>query len=269
MKDAIENRISVRTYEKRALSKDDEQMVQDILDDVEKKKGPFEHQARFFTRSNSVEGGKILGTYGFIKHAPYFIGGVIENTFKGMVDFGFLFEEVILRLTKNDLGTVWLGGTFNREHFKFEIDMDENEIIPAISPVGYSAERSMREKTLRGFVKAKTRKPYDELFFTPSLKSLPKDHVFKKYLELLRIGPSASNKQPWRVIVEDNVFHLYLKRTDGYAKHLPTDIQGIDMGIALSHLYLSIKEDGYSPEFIEEKPMDFDGAEYVLSVQVS
>lgn len=269
MKDVMKQRISVRSYEKRSLSDEDIDTVKEILDDVEKKKGPFGHQARFFTKSNSVEGGKTLGTYGFIKHAPYFIGGVIENSFKGMVDFGFLFEEVVLRLTEKEFGTVWLGGTFKRDHFNFDADVKEGEIIPAISPVGYSAEQSMREKILRGFAKSKTRKPFEELFFTPSLEELAKDHAFHEYLELLRIAPSASNKQPWRVVVEDNVFHLYLKRTSGYAKHLPTDIQGLDMGIALSHLYLSIKEDGYTSEFIHEKPMDLKDSDYVISLSVS
>lgn len=269
MKDAIQRRISVRSYEKRPLSEQDEKKVKRILADVEKKKGPFGHQARFFTKVNKTEGGKTLGTYGFIKHAPYFIGGVIENTLEGMVDYGFLFEEVILRLTEEDLGTVWLGGTFKRSHFKFEVEMNEGEIIPAISPVGYGTDQSMREKVLRGFTKAKTRLHFDDLFSTPDLEPVPKDHPFREYLELLRLGPSASNKQPWRVIVEDNVFHLYLKRTSGYAKSIPTDIQAIDMGIALNHLYLPIKEDGYTPEFINEKPMDLNDAEYVLSLKVN
>ncbi len=269
MKEAIKNRISVRSYEKRPLSEHDEKKVQRILDEVQKKKGPFGHKARFFTRPSKIEGGKTLGTYGFIKHPPYFIGGVIENTFKGMVDYGFLFEEVILRLTREAFGTVWLGGTFKRSHFEFEVDMEEGEIIPAISPVGYSAERSMREKILRGFAKAKTRKPFEELFFTPSLDPVDKHHVFFEYLELLRLAPSASNKQPWRVVVEDNVFHLYLSRTDGYAKHLPTDIQAIDIGIALSHLYLPVAEDGYTPEFVNETPVDLDGCEYVVSLKVT
>ncbi len=269
MREAIEQRISVRSFEKRPLSEEDINVVKTILNDVEKKKGPFGHQARFFTKTNSVEGGKTLGTYGFIKHAPFFIGGVIENTFEGMVDFGFLFEEVVLRLTMKDLGTVWLGGTFKREHFNFDADVKKGEIIPAISPVGYSAERSMREKILRGYTKAKTRKPFDELFFTPSLEPLDRDHVLYPYLELLRKAPSASNKQPWRVIVEDNVFHLFLKRTSGYAKHLPTDIQGIDMGIALSHLYLSIREDGLTPEFSNEKSVHMENAEYVISLKAN
>ena len=269
MKEAIEQRTSVRTYQKLPLSEEDMNTVKTILSDVEKKKGPFGNQARFFTKSNSVEGGKTLGTYGFIKHAPYFIGGVIENSFKGMVDFGFLFEEIILRLTMKGFGTVWLGGTFKREHFNFDADVKKGEVIPAISPVGYSEERSMRERVLRGYTKAKTRKPFDELFFTPSLDGLDNDHMLYPYLELLRKAPSASNKQPWRAVVEDNNIHLYLNRTSGYAKHLPTDIQAIDMGIALSHLYLSIREDGQTPEFFNEKPMDLEDSEYVLSVQIT
>ncbi|MFW5913831.1 MAG: nitroreductase family protein [Bacillota bacterium] len=269
MKDVIKNRISVRSYQKRPLSQDDEKTVRRILDDVQEKKGPFGHTARFFTLPSKGEGGKYLGTYGFIKQAPYFIGGVIENSFEGMVDYGFLFEEVILRLTEKDFGTVWLGGTFKRERFEFEVDVKKGEIIPAISPVGYSAEQSMRERVLRGFTKAKTRKPYDELFFTPDLEPVAKDNVFKEYLELLRLAPSASNKQPWRVIVEDNVFHLFLERTEGYAKHLPTDIQAIDMGIALAHLYLPIKEDGYTSEIIQNKPKDVEGWEYVISLEVN
>lgn len=269
MKDAMKKRISVRSYDKSPLSDEAINTVKRILNDVERKQGPFGHGVRFFTKSNSVEGGKTLGTYGFIKHAPYFIGGVIENTFKGMVDYGFLFEEVILRLTEEDLGTVWLGGTFKRDHFNFDAEVKEGEIIPAISPVGYSGEQSMREKILRGFTKAKSRKPFDELCFTPSLEPLPSNHVFREYLELMRLAPSASNKQPWRVVVEDNLLHLYLERTSGYAKHLPTDIQGLDMGIALFHLYQSIKEDGYSPEFLDEKPMEFRGTEYVLSLRVN
>ncbi|MFP4078732.1 MAG: nitroreductase family protein [Candidatus Izemoplasmataceae bacterium] len=269
MKDAIKKRISARSYLKRPLSSDDEKTVKRILDDVQEKKGPFGHNVRFFTLPSKGEGGKYLGTYGFIKQAPYFIGGVVENNFEGMVDYGFLFEEVILRLTEKDFGTVWLGGTFKRERFEFEVDVKEGEIIPAISPVGHSAEQSMRERVLRGFTKAKTRKFYDELFFTPDLGAVPEDNVFAEYLELLRLAPSASNKQPWRVILEDNVFHLYLERTKGYAKHLPTDIQAIDIGIALAHLYLPIKEDGYTPEFTREKPRDVEGWEYVLSLEVN
>ena len=37
-------------------------------------------------------------------------------------------------------------------------------------------------------------------------------------LEMVRRGPSASNKQPWRVVRAGERWHLYLQRTRGYGR---------------------------------------------------
>jgi nitroreductase len=60
------------------------------------------------------------------------------------------------------------------------------------------------------------------------------------------MAPSASNKQPWRIIVNDKSFSFYLKRTIGYGKFTPgNDLQLVDMGIALAHFTLAIEASGY------------------------
>jgi len=54
-------------------------------------------------------------------------------------------------------------------------------------------------------------------------------------LEMLRLGPSASNRQPWRVVKEPGreIFHLYLRRSKGYDKLIKAvDLQRLDMGIS-------------------------------------
>ena len=266
MHKAIEKRISVRSYEKKALNDSDQIKIKTLLEAAEKKRGPYNNQVRFFFVENTNENGSKIGTYGFVKNPPAFIGGIVKNDFKGMVDFGFLFEEVILRLTELDLGTVWLGGTFNRKDFN--VDVGKKEIIAAVSPVGYVTNKSINEKIIRSFVRADKRKPFDELFFMGhDLQQLDKDHKFHKYLEAVQSGPSASNKQPWRVVLIDDTFHIYLKRTKGYGNALKLDIQAIDIGIALSHLYLTLKEDNYSLVFIEEKPLDLEDAEYIISIK--
>jgi hypothetical protein len=51
-------------------------------------------------------------------------------------------------------------------------------------------------------------------------------------LEMLRLGPSASNRQPWRVIKEQgrDIFHLYLRRSKGYDKLIKAvDLQRMDI----------------------------------------
>ncbi|MDA3932364.1 MAG: hypothetical protein PF513_06475 [Tenericutes bacterium] len=263
----IEKRTSIRSYEKKSLSDNDKLKVKEILNVVEKKQGPFNNQVRFFfVENNNRDSGKIA-TYGFVKNPPAFIGGVVNNTKEGMIDFGFLFEEVILRLTEVNLGTVWLGGTFNRSDF--DVEVGDDEIIAAVSPVGYSTSKSIREKVIRGFAQADRRKPFDELFFKDEkLSPIDESHKYSKYLKAIQMGPSASNKQPWRIVLINDTFHIYLNRTKGYGDKLKMDIQAIDIGIALSHLYLTLKEDNFDPVFINDKPIDLKDSEYIISGQM-
>jgi len=62
-------------------------------------------------------------------------------------------------------------------------------------------------------------------------------------LEMVWLGPSASNKQPWRVLKANEVLHFYLQYTASYEK-MPYDIQRCDMGIAMAHFELTMDELG-------------------------
>lgn len=69
---------------------------------------------------------------------------------------------------------------------------------------------------MRKAVKADERLPFEELFFDGSMdKPLNADKAgdIEVPLEMVRLAPSAVNKQPWRVIVEDKMVHFYLKRS--------------------------------------------------------
>ncbi len=246
MIEAIRKRKSIRSYGKKKLSESTQQHIIKVIDEVKVLKSPFGHTITlFFYDSPYVdEGQKIkIGTYGFIKSPKAFIAGKIENSFEGLMDYGFLFEHLILRLTEFGLGTVWLGGTFNRHDFKGLIE--KGEIVPAITPVGYASKKaSFREGIIRKRISADARIKFSELFFDHDfLHPLSEDHPYASYLNFVRIGPSASNKQPWRIIVENQMFHLYLKRTPKYGLNLRYDIQAIDMGIALRHLTIGLEED--------------------------
>lgn len=268
MMDAIERRVSVRSYEKRPLSYEDEITVRGILEDAEKKAGPFGHTVRFFDSVNKTEDGAAIGAHGSIKHPPMYMGGLVKNTFEGMVDYGFLFEEVILRVTEAAIGTVWLGGPFDGGDF--DVKNHWHEVIPAVSPVGYPAKASMRETLEHGVGGARRRKPMDEVFFMGErLDPLPTDHKHIRHLKAVQAAPSAANRQPWRIVLKEGVFHLFLHRDVKYSGDTAMDIQAIDAGIALSHLHLALREDGWETTFTSEKPFDLGGSEYVLSLKAS
>jgi hypothetical protein len=91
---------------------------------------------------------------------------------------------------------------------------------------------------------------------------------------MVRWAPSASNKQPWRIVKDGNLWHFYLQRTRSYPPSLASkllkiaDLQRVDMGIAMCHFDLTAKELGLIgkwtiQELAIEKPDEL--TEYTLS----
>lgn len=79
-------------------------------------------------------------------------------------------------------------------------------------------------------------------------------------LEMVRLGPSASNKQPWRILRAGHDWHFYLQRTKGYRAGFfqrilrLADIQRIDIGIAMCHFELAAREVGLQGEWVAHEP---------------
>ena len=89
-----------------------------------------------------------------------------------------------------------------------------------------------------------------------------------QWLEMLRLAPSASNNQPWRILVYPDKFQLYLSRKPGYKKMFGAiDLQMVDMGIAMSHLDLMARKDKHETQWLKEKGAEnlYDW-EYVISL---
>lgn len=260
MIDSILKRKSIRTYEKQPLSKKDCDLVKKIITEMKNSKGPFGNSVKWFTfdvQQYEEEKSVKLGTYGTVKNGQFFFGGVIKNTFEAMIDYGYMFEKITLKLTSHNLGTLWIGGMFNRKALDGMIL--NGEIVPAISPVGYTSEyKTIRDRLTRTAIKGNQRKPFSTLFFHNDIDhplNESDNHLLSltKYLKLVQLAPSASNKQPWRVIIKDNQADFYLERTPNYARSLEFDIQAIDMGIALCHFCLGLEEDHINYEITNTK----------------
>jgi nitroreductase len=190
-----------------------------------------------------------IGTYGFISGALYFIAGEVKQNQYCFEDYGYLLEKIILKLTDMGLGTCWLGGTFNRSIIADILDSEKDTLIPAITPVGQiSKSKTLRENLIRWAVKSDNRLNWNQLFYTEVVSNPIKKEEIVAYetpLEMLRLAPSASNKQPWRIIKSNDGFHFLLQRTPGYNKTFKRiDLQKIDMGIAMSHFELTCNELG-------------------------
>ncbi|MBR3561892.1 MAG: nitroreductase family protein [Oscillospiraceae bacterium] len=63
-------------------------------------------------------------------------------------------------------------------------------------------------------------------------------------LEMLRLAPSATNAQPWRILRRDGAFHFYAKASEGKDEIDPPIIQRVDVGIGANHFCLTAWEQG-------------------------
>jgi nitroreductase len=251
--DLIKKRVSCRTYADKPVEEKTLLEFSKLVAAIHT--GPFGNQPRFHLISmNSVEPQewKKLGTYGVIKNARSFLGGMTKSGDKAMEDYGYCKEKLILQATKLGLGTCWLGGTFTGSGFARAVGLQSEEVLPTVSPVGYPADqKSLTERIMRRFAGSDNRQPWRELFFAGNFSTPLNEQSAGKYAEALenvRLAPSAANKQPWRLLYDGgrNIFHFYLARSFGY-KHLwEVSLQDIDLGIAMSHFELTINEQGIS-----------------------
>ena len=123
---------------------------------------------------------------------------------------------------------------------------------------------------MRKGIRADERLDFEALFFdgdTSTPLSREKAGVLALPLEMVRLAPSAVNKQPWRVIVKDGAAHFYCKRSKGVGGG-QLDMQMIDLGIALCHFDLTAQECGLDMEFVQEDPRLAEDMEYVASYRV-
>ncbi len=230
----IRERRSCRAYGDKAIEAPKLEKLKAFLEECNQKNSNF----RFVYLEQKDTNGKV-GSYGMIAGAQNYVVGIMNKN-GDITDFGFEFEKIILFATGLGLGTCWLAG-INRKLLDQMVGLAPDELVAVASPVGYAKNIGFKEGLVRRVVSADKRKPWEELFFdgkpgVPLTQAAAGD--FALPLEMVRLAPSASNKQPWRLIADQNGFHFCLKRNKGYGDALPIDVQKNDIGIAMCHFEL-------------------------------
>jgi len=256
IEEAVRKRYSVRNYSDLPISEETMSSIKEFISNLSNPFGP-KVTFHYLDNANPQESQK-LGTYGVIKGAKKYIGTTIKDEPFALEALGYEMEALMLYLASLGLGTCWLGGTFDRESFATAMKVEKGELFPAITPYGYPAEKKhIKEVAMRTLIKADQRVDWSKIFFENDFNSpLSEDQAgeFAFPLEMLRLGPSASNKQPWRIVLRDGAFHFYEDKEPGYSDRFTYDIQKIDIGIAAAHFDLAAMEKGLKGEFVVEDP---------------
>lgn len=149
---------------------------------------------------------------------PQLVAVYSEKTEGYLENAGFLFQQLDLYLQSIGLGCCWLG----LGKMRTDLEREGMEFVILLA-FGYPQGEALRSGP--------------EEFNRKALSQISDREDIR--LEPARLAPSSTNSQPWYFTHEGDVLHAYCSRT-GLLRHKALgNMNRIDMGIALAHLYLA------------------------------
>jgi len=205
--------------------------------------------------------------------ARHFLAGAARGGPHALADLGRLLEELVLRACGLSLGTCWIGLGFPQAAFAEALALAPEETLPAVIAVGVPSGRTTAYGlAARLATGASRRKPWGELFFDGNFRAPlsvpggppaavppgPGAGPFALALEMVRLAPSAQNRQPWRVVREGPEerarYHFFRQQPAGPLSSRP-DWLRLDVGIAMAHFELALAEAGVRGRWSADGPL--------------
>jgi nitroreductase len=170
--------------------------------------------------------------------APYYLALYSEKSHLGLVNIGFVFQQLSLFLQSLDIGSCWVGmASLKRNNPDFVITI----------AFGKSADLSRDISQFK-------RKELTDISDRENEKLIP-----------AQLAPSAVNSQPWYFKHTDDGFDVYKVRHNIVKRKILGKWNDVDIGIALSHLYVSNPD---TFEFKFENKKDLKGYDHLGTLKI-
>ena len=151
---------------------------------------------------------------------PQFLAFYAPKTDEGLMNVGFMYQQLDLFLQSRGLGSCWVGlGTPVDTIHK----PPEGMKLAVMMAFGHPADVPERSVEMD----FKRRKMED-------VSDVPDDR-----LEAARLAPSATNSQPWAFLHAGDTIHVYREKLSLIKTRTHGRMNLIDMGIMLAHLFVS------------------------------
>lgn len=167
--------------------------------------------------------------YGIFENPRNYMAAVVDTAAPNIMErAGYFAEQFVIKAVELGIGTCFVGGTYNSALVRAQLRAGEKILFLVL--LGYPKEKSrMMAKLMVNFVHRKKMKVNQ--FFVPEsgyesvIKTYP---ILKAGLKAVACAPSALNKRPTRIFLNDNNgdHQLCAKVDDSNPKNL------IDLGIA-------------------------------------
>lgn len=244
--EAMAARRSTRSFSGEKMSKAEAEELSAMLASLSG--APFGHAVRLALRESGENGKPVkLGTYGLISGASAFIVPAVFPGPGAMEDVGYIVEKAVLEATAKGWASCWIGGVFSRGKAAEVVGLRAGELVPAVIALGRPAERrSLADRLVTGAAKSRSRKPLDQILFSPNGATFAEPWL--SAARALRDAPSASNKQPWRLVgvPARDEWVIFLDEDRVYNNSLgEAHLQNLDIGIGMRHFQESAIASGF------------------------
>jgi nitroreductase len=260
---AVKRRRSIRKYSSQELP-------DDLLDRAEEN---LDKQGEFYSGVSAdahlIKNGRkfqkeisgVIADYGKVE-APHYLALTSESTNRGYVELGYRYEHVVLDLTAQGVGTCWIGKGFGDRELSRYVDIPSGQTSHVLIALGRLPDGEELSE-----IENPKRKELSYFLVDESPDNLSEGKL--QLIDCLRRAPSALNGQPWRVYVDGEVVHLYLKGRSKITKMVLGDLaemNRVDAGIGLCHLEVGGEEIWGQVEVGEVDHPEIRGLKYVGSL---
>ena len=239
LKKYITQRKSTRSYTDTPLDAETLKKIEDFISTIK----PLYPQIKTQTKIVSKKDVRSL-----MKWLPPQVLAIYSEEKDGLYEnIGFMFQQLDLYFHSIGLGSCWIG--LGKTHKEVSADIQGMKFVILLA-FGYPQDTSFR-------LSAKDFKR----------KSLTEISDISDYsLEPARLAPSAVNSQPWYFVTDGDYIHTYQNKRSLVAPKMLKNMNRIDMGIALSHMYVS-NPDSFEFFSLKEYP-EQNGREYIGSFKI-
>lgn len=209
--EALQNRISVRSYEKKVIEPGLVDELRELIGDINARSGldfRLIHTGDANKPAVKLSGAMFSGS---VSTCALLIGPADAI---GSEMVGYFGQSLVLHAVSLGLGTCWVGGTFDRK--SVDAQLSEDQRLWDVIPLGYATPKvPLKQRTIRAAIRGKDRKLEDFIESDHPLATLPK--WVQAGVEAVRLGPSAVNQQPVNIVYKDGLVTARIWRENANA----------------------------------------------------
>lgn len=261
--ESVRMRRSVRTFDGSPLRAEHMAFIREYLASPPRLTGPFARRFRIELLTG-LPADREIGTYGYVKDFKAVLVAIGPREPLALFELAYVLHGLVLQLTHLGVGTVWMGAAFNPADVRKTLELDADELIAAIVPLGYAGDhKRLIDYAAPVFLKAGKRKPMDTRYFYGDFGTPLGDHGGSLHaaLDVARRAPSAKNRQSWCAVVssDEQRIHVYAsfslrKQVGTGRKQYAVPPEYLDLGTWYRSLEIALAAEGIGGSLVVEDP---------------